>query len=189
MSDTCPAFYNTAPSPSGPSGIHCDLKPDTDQHTTGYWGCFCVRTFCRPAVTLTVSINKTVSHREYNQPTKSISSLIHLLINELWRQHVLWGCVRLLCSCWPWGCHIWKVVPHPPVMNVWGPLMKNEQSTVWNQVQNHFNNKTVSVFISILLLRRSGGSLVVGIHPEAAVAPHDWALKQKRWQVRDHTCV
>lgn len=30
LSDTCLTFYNTAPSPSGPSGIHCDLKPDTD---------------------------------------------------------------------------------------------------------------------------------------------------------------
>ena len=30
---SCLAFYNTAPSPSGPSGIHCDLKPDTDNTT------------------------------------------------------------------------------------------------------------------------------------------------------------
>ena len=31
LSDTRLAFYNTAPSPSGPSGIHCDLKPDADK--------------------------------------------------------------------------------------------------------------------------------------------------------------
>lgn len=34
LSDTCQLFYNTAPSPSGPSGIHCDLKPDTDNTTS-----------------------------------------------------------------------------------------------------------------------------------------------------------
>lgn len=28
FSATCLAFYNTAPSPSGPSGIHCDLMAD-----------------------------------------------------------------------------------------------------------------------------------------------------------------
>lgn len=32
----------------------------------------------------------------------------------------------------------------------------------------------------ILLLRRSGWSLVVGIHTEAAVAPHYWALEQRK---------
>lgn len=31
-----------------------------------------------------------------------------------------------------------------------------------------------------LLLRRSGWSLVVGIHTEAAVAPHSWALEQRK---------
>lgn len=30
------------------------------------------------------------------------------------------------------------------------------------------------------LLRRSGWSLVVGIHAEAAVAPHHWALEQRK---------
>lgn len=34
-----------------------------------------------------------------------------------------------------------------------------------------------------LLLRRSGWSLVVGIHAEAAVAPHSWALKQRKGRV------
>lgn len=35
LNGTCLAFYNTAPSPSGPSGTHCELKPDTNS-TTSY---------------------------------------------------------------------------------------------------------------------------------------------------------
>lgn len=32
LNGTCLAFYNTAPSPSGPSGTHCELKPDKQHH-------------------------------------------------------------------------------------------------------------------------------------------------------------
>lgn len=110
--------------------------------------------------------------------------------------------VYLLCSCWAWGCHIWKVVPHPPVMNVWGPLMKNTEFDVSNHLDNRcINNNAVFHSIStgltcsnknhvqmwheqnrnwILLLRRSGWSLVVRIQAEAAAASHYWALEQRK---------
>lgn len=43
----------------------------------------------------------------------------------------------------------------------------------------------------IVLLRRSGWSLVVGIHTKAAVAPHSWALEQRKGRAseRPHLCL
>lgn len=105
---------------------------------------------------------------------------------------IVLGAFYSLCSCWPWGCQIWKVVPQPPVMNVWAPLMQRGNETTW------VTNKTISSLLSVhiwtgrlyknvrlkrngrILLRRSGWSLVVGIHTEAAVAPHSRALEHRK---------
>lgn len=91
LSDTCLAFYNTAPSPSGPSGIHCDLKPDTHNTTRSYWKwalLFPLFTFCSHLqfCSLMISIDgkfkmcpnrkETVSHRERNHLIPSLQKTL-----------------------------------------------------------------------------------------------------------------
>lgn len=95
--DTRLAFYNTAPSPSGPSGIHCDLKPDTDNTTRVTENGFCFPPFTScPHLQfyfLMISIDskfkicpyrkEAISHREPSLNSLQ-TTLIHCSIKIAW---------------------------------------------------------------------------------------------------------
>ena len=94
-------------------------------------------------------------------------------------------------------------------MKVWGPLIQIKQKiecelSTWQSI-SYFDTDIWPVMSEIdkmchvkvrnwtLLLRRSGWSLVVGIHTEAAVASHSWALEQRKREEeaseRPHLCL